>query len=116
KKLNITLIAEKVTNFRKGFDLAIKALQKCANKDSIRIFIIGGGQFDFDLACEIIYFGKIEKYEELRLIYSASDFLLLPSREDNLPNTMLESLLCGTPVIAFGTGGMTDHIKEDETG
>ncbi len=42
--------------------------------------------------------------------YSAADAVVIPSREDNLPNIMLESLMCGTPVIAFPVGGMPDVI------
>jgi glycosyltransferase involved in cell wall biosynthesis len=34
-----------------------------------------------------------------------------PSLQDNLPNTVVESLSCGTPVVAFNTGGMPDMIE-----
>ena len=41
---------------------------------------------------------------------------ILPTLEDNLPNTMVESLCCGTPVISFSNGGMTDYIKTMKNG
>ena len=52
----------------------------------------------------------------MALAYAAADAFILPSREDNLPNTMLESLCCGTPVITMPTGGMTDIIANGENG
>ena len=41
---------------------------------------------------------------------------MLPSREDNLPNTILESLACGTPVAGFDVGGVPDLVTPGETG
>ncbi|HHE46828.1 MAG TPA: glycosyltransferase, partial [Bacteroidetes bacterium] len=50
------------------------------------------------------------------MVYCASDFFILPSEQDNLPNTMLESLACGTPVAAFNVGGIPDCVKNMKTG
>ncbi|MUG73947.1 glycosyltransferase [Paenibacillus validus] len=54
--------------------------------------------------------GYIDTDEKIAEIYSVADVLALPSTEDNLPNMMLESLSCGTPVVAFNTGGIKDVI------
>lgn len=48
--------------------------------------------------------------------YAMADAFLLPSLEDNLPNTMLEAMACGLPVIGFATGGIKEHIKENRNG
>lgn len=55
--------------------------------------------------------GAHKTAEEIMESYSRADVLILPSLEDNLPNTMLEALSVGTPVIAFNTGGMKETIK-----
>jgi len=60
--------------------------------------------------------GYINREEMLSLVYSAADVVALPSLEDNLPNIMLESMACGTPVVAFATGGMNDVIKNGKNG
>ena len=48
--------------------------------------------------------------------YSAADLFVIPSLMDNLPNTVIESLLCGVPVISFPVGGMLDMIKHKKNG
>ena len=52
----------------------------------------------------------------MRLYYSASDIFILPSRQDNLPGTGIESHACGTPVVAFNTGGLPEIIDHRVTG
>jgi len=52
----------------------------------------------------------------LRLAYCAADALVAPSQIDNLPNTVMEALACGTPAAAFGVGGIPEMIEHQETG
>ena len=60
--------------------------------------------------------GYLKTTEQLRLAYAAADVFALPSLEDNLPNTMLESLACGTPVAGFDVGGIPDLVEPGVTG
>jgi len=62
------------------------------------------------------FLGTINKDAHLAKCYSAADTFILPSLEDNLPNTVLESLACATPVVAFKTGGIPDMVKHLENG
>jgi glycosyltransferase involved in cell wall biosynthesis len=50
------------------------------------------------------------------LLYSAVDVLVVPSRQDNLPNTVMEALACGTPCVAFEVGGLPDLITHRMNG
>lgn len=62
------------------------------------------------------FLGTISDDEKLALCYSAADVFLAPSLEDNLPNTVMESLACGTPLAAFTTGGIPDMVKHKHNG
>ena len=65
---------------------------------------------------QVIDLGADKTAEEIMSYYAAADVLILPSLEDNLPNTMLEALSVGTPVIAFNTGGMAEVIEAGKNG
>jgi glycosyltransferase involved in cell wall biosynthesis len=54
--------------------------------------------------------------ERLALAYAAADVFVLPTLAENLPNTALESIACGTPVAAFAVGGVVDAVRDGETG
>lgn len=60
--------------------------------------------------------GPISDDRHLALAYGAADLFALPTLEDNLPNGALESLSCGTPVVAYETGGIPDVIDHGTEG
>ena len=60
--------------------------------------------------------GRISDDESLRSIYQSCDVFVLPSLQDNLPNTCVEAISCGTPVCAFNSGGVEDIVINKKTG
>ncbi|HEY6387953.1 MAG TPA: glycosyltransferase, partial [Candidatus Acidoferrum sp.] len=48
----------------------------------------------------------------LSLVYSAADLFVLPALQDNLPNSALEALACGVPVVAFNAGGIPEIVRD----
>jgi len=69
-----------------------------------------------DFPIKTTFLGTIFDDEKLAICYSAADIFLAPSLEDNLPNTVMESLACGTPVVAFKTGGIPDMVQHQQNG
>ena len=69
-----------------------------------------------DLGFLIHYSGHLHDDLSLRLLYAAADVFVIHSRQDNLPNTGLEAHACGTPIIAFHTGGLVDIVDDRVSG
>jgi len=62
------------------------------------------------------FLGIINNDEHLAKAYVSADLFLTPSLDDNLPNTVMESMACGTPVVAFRTGGIPDMVDHEING
>jgi glycosyltransferase involved in cell wall biosynthesis len=69
-----------------------------------------------DFPFKTSFLGTISDDEKLAACYAAADAFLIPSLEDNLPYTVMESLACGTPAIAFTTGGIPDMVQHEYNG
>jgi glycosyltransferase involved in cell wall biosynthesis len=115
-KIIFLFVAENVLNKRKGFSLLLEAIQEICKTHSNVLFLALGKNPQPEANLPIQFLGHISYESELAKIYNAADAFILPSLEDNLPNTMLESLMCGTPVIGFKTGGVEDIIAQSEFG
>jgi len=105
--------------YRKGADLfdgAVEALRR--EKTDLQFAVFGQSAADSqtDNSSHISYLGPLYDEISLMIAYSAADVFVVPSRQDNLPNTAVESFACGTPVVAFKTGGLPDIVDHMENG
>jgi glycosyltransferase involved in cell wall biosynthesis len=107
----------------KGTSYLIDALNDLAKrpgivKEKIELVIFGNKDNAElpELPFKTTFLGNISNDEHLAKCYSAADVFIAPSLEDNLPNTVMESLACATPVVAFKTGGIPDMVKHLENG
>jgi glycosyltransferase involved in cell wall biosynthesis len=115
-KIIFLFIAENVANSRKGFSILEETIANLAFDKNKVLFLALGKSPKSGSHPNIQFLGHIAEEAKLAQIYNAADAFILPSLEDNLPNTMVESLMCGTPVIAFANGGMQDEIETGKNG
>jgi glycosyltransferase involved in cell wall biosynthesis len=106
---------------RKGAHLLVDALAQLQGRipaDDLVFLVFGAKESPLleKIPFRVINLGFIREKKELAQYYAASTAFVLPSLEDNLPNTVLESLACGTPVVAFNIGGISDMIEHEKNG
>lgn len=113
----ILFIAHDVTDPRKGFQQFRQAVEAVRDLAGVTVLTVGANRPPaLDLGFTHLHSDCTFDQERLNLMYAAADVTALPTRQDNLPNTMLESFASGTPVVGFSVGGVPDHVRPGETG
>jgi glycosyltransferase involved in cell wall biosynthesis len=113
--------AANINDRRKGISYLVEALDIFKNtyRDTVPEIVIFGKNKHFDvsqLPFKVHELNLISSQQDLAEIYSMADLFITPSIEDNLPNTVMEALACGTPVVAFNTGGIPEMIDHQQSG
>jgi glycosyltransferase involved in cell wall biosynthesis len=112
----LLFISSNAGDYLKGFHLLAEALAGVEGDKTIFLLSVGKGFPPRFNRFRHAHFQDIHNDRLLSFIYSASDVYVAPSLGDNLPNTVLESISCGTPVVAFSTGGIPDMVRPGVTG
>jgi len=111
----LLFIADNIENYRKGFDILLSSINKLGNIN-FNLISLGGKKIYVNDKINHIHYDRVMAINKLNELYSVADITVIPSREDNLPNIMLESFANGTPIMSFSNGGMAEHIKSGENG
>lgn len=112
----VLFVADYAANERKGFLLLAEALRILDQNQEFCLISIGGDQPELPEGKLHVHLGRVSDENRLATVYSLADVFVIPSVQDNLPNTTLESLACGTPVAGFRTGGVPEVVREGITG
>jgi glycosyltransferase involved in cell wall biosynthesis len=123
-KTYLLFVAMRVNAPAKGFDYLSKALEIWAQNNPTRIaqteLLIVGGLTDTEiihsLPLKVNAMGHISDPHKMIDNYHAADMFITPSLEENLPNTIMEAMACGTPSIGFNTGGIPEMIAHKQNG
>ena len=105
----------------KGFQLLLPALQRLAAagwKERCELVVFGAPAPAAPPAfgMPVRYLGRLRDSAALARLYAAADVFVVPSLQENLPNTIMEAMACGTCCVGFDQGGMRDLIEPGETG
>jgi len=112
----------------KGLDQLLRALTYIKSNEAPRLIIVGGDQHSQDevhalqrmvrelhIEDQVSFVGTVAQ-ERLPLFYSAADICVIPSYYESFGMVALESLSCGTPIVATDVGGMRHIIRNNEAG
>ncbi|MEI6562127.1 MAG: glycosyltransferase [Verrucomicrobiota bacterium] len=112
----ILIVADYLKERRKGGGL-LEGVLAAAKSRPLQILTLGHSPPEIHVSgVQHTHMGYISSDRMKAILYSASDLLLHMAPVDNLPNTVAESLACGTPVVAHATGGVPEMVKPGETG
>jgi glycosyltransferase involved in cell wall biosynthesis len=114
--------AANINDKRKGINYLVEALHliKKGNRDTSNAeVVIFGKNKHFNvtqLPFPVHQLNIITNENELAEVYSLADVFVTTSLEDNLPNMVMEAMACGTPVVAFNTGGIPEMVDHNVNG
>jgi glycosyltransferase involved in cell wall biosynthesis len=118
KKIILFIAIGGIGDRLKGADY-VEEIAKFYLNDKGKIFVAVGGKKKLDSDLDekekennIIQTGYIGDENILAKYYSAADLFLYPSKADNSPLVVAESMACGTPVVSFDTDGIPEIISE----
>ncbi|MFA0079699.1 glycosyltransferase family 4 protein [Vibrio artabrorum] len=102
---------------RKGFNELFKSLDH-VNADDIELIVFGASEPEVSQSFPfpVRYMGLLNDDWTMAVLYSAVDVMVVPSLQENLSNTIVESLMCCTPVVGFDIGGNSDMIEHLDNG
>jgi len=106
-----------ITDPRKGIAYLIDALKIIAkDREDIELVVFGQVKQELHsmLPFKIHSMGYLSSESDIVALYNAVDIFVTPSLEENLPNTIMEAISCGTPCVGFKIGGipeMIDHMR-----
>ena len=108
---------------RKGWDLLERSLSDPALATKIHVVVVGPKPTEIEQQMirensrhQFTFHGEARGDQELIELYAQADITVVPSREDNMPITAMESQSCGTPVVAFRIGGLPDIVNPLSSG
>jgi glycosyltransferase involved in cell wall biosynthesis len=112
----LVFVAHDLMEPRKGYAHVRQALPALSGGPSTRLLTVGKGRPPADSPIPHMHLNGTDSAETLNLAYAAADVLVLPTLQDNLPNTVLEAFASGTPVAGYAVGGVPEHVLPDRTG
>ena len=120
KKKVILFTAHSLRDSRKGGDLLLSSLQKLPNTLQSEILLLTLGEGGDSLASlsgvQTMSLGYVGGDRLKTIAYAAADISICPTRADNLPLVLQESMSCGTPMVSFNVGGVPEVVRPGVTG
>ena len=119
----ILFVSQRVTDERKGMNYLVEAVRLLIERypdfaQDTGIVILGGHSEELEdqLALPSYSLGYVSDVHKIVNVYNAADAFVLPSLEDNLPNTIMEAMACGVPCVGFHVGGIPEMIDHQKNG
>jgi glycosyltransferase involved in cell wall biosynthesis len=101
---------------RKGGAILVESLRSLVHRP-LTLLTLGAGRLPIEVdGIHLRSLGYIDHERTKVLAYNAADLFVHPAPVDNLPNVVMESIACGTPVVGFRVGGIPEMVRTGQTG
>ncbi len=115
--------AQRITDKRKGFDFLVEACEHISMHHptlpgQLEVVVLGGDAPSVKelLPLPVHIVNYLSNEDDIAQLYNAVDLFVTPSLQDNLPNTIVEAMSCGTPCVGFDVGGIPEMINHKQDG
>lgn len=115
----VLFAAVKTSDKRKGTDYLLEASRLLAQEYKEQLFFLIAGNDGGEIERQLPFPAKSTGFvppHQMPGIYNAADVFITPSLQENLPNTLMESMACGTPCVGFRIGGIPEMIDHRQNG
>ena len=112
----VLFVAHHLNDRRKGAALLMDALGRLSQAGAPTLLTVGQGECRPPRGVAHCHVAPVTDEAEMVRLYAAADVLAVPSAQDNLPNTIIEAMACGLPLVAFSVGGVADAVESGQTG
>jgi glycosyltransferase involved in cell wall biosynthesis len=112
----ILFVADMLDDRRKGMQELDQAIARISHLPNLKILTLGAAAGENMSGPMYRHLGRLSGAEKVCEAYNLADIFVIPTLQDNFPNTVLEALASGTPVVGFATGGVADAIQDGVTG
>ncbi|RRD74568.1 glycosyltransferase [Tannerella forsythia] len=110
--------AANLTDQRKGLSYLVDAIIKLNLLKDVCLVVFGQAKEEFISLIQIPVYsmGYLSQADDIVCLYNAVNVFITPSLEENLPNTIMEAMACGTPCVGFDVGGIPEMIDHRKNG
>ena len=112
----VLFVSQKLTDERKGARYFIDAVNRLGRDVTVAVLGSHGDEIARAISTGCVALGYVSDQDRIVDVYNAADVFVLPSLNDNLPNTIMEAMSCGTPCVGFDIGGIPEMIDHLENG
>ncbi len=112
----VLFVADPITRVNKGFAHLAQALDGLAPPQALLLLSVGRGRPPADVRVPHQHLGYVDNERLLAVVYNTADLFVIPSMQDNCPQTALEALACGIPVVGYAACGIPEIVRPGLTG
>jgi glycosyltransferase involved in cell wall biosynthesis len=112
----ILFVADMLDDRRKGMHELDQSIARIAHLPHLKILTLGEAAGESMSGPMYRHLGRVNDPQQVCEAYNLADIFVIPTLQDNFPNTVLEALASGTPIVGFATGGVADAVEDGRNG